>query len=60
MTESPNPWPTLNRMRFGRFAEAWIKVEFLRFGMDVYCPEVDDRGIDCLIRTDQGGYSRSR
>lgn len=39
----------LNKMQLGRYAETLMKMEFMRYGMEVYSPEIDDRGIDFLV-----------
>lgn len=43
-------WSKLNHLQLGRYSEYLVKMEFTRLGFDVYEPEVDDRGIDFLIR----------
>ncbi len=43
-------WGKLNRMQLGRYAEYFVKMEFTRHGFDVYTAEVDDKGIDFVVR----------
>jgi len=43
-------WGCLNHLQLGRYAEYFVKMEFTRLGFDVYTTEVDDRGIDFVIR----------
>jgi len=40
----------------GRYAEYFVKMEFTLFGFDVYAAEVDDRGIDFVIRKGDNSY----
>jgi len=49
-------WEHLNHLQVGKYAEYLVKMELVRNGMDVYTSEVDDRGIDFVIRIDQGKY----
>lgn len=43
-------WQHLNHLQVGRYAEYFAKMEFTLFGFDVYTVEVDNRGIDFVIR----------
>lgn len=43
-------WAKLNALQLGRYAEYFAKMEFTLFGFDVYTAEVDDKGIDFVIR----------
>ena len=43
-------WSKLNHLQLGRCAEYLVKMEFVLHGFDVYSSEVDDRGIDLVIR----------
>jgi hypothetical protein len=45
-------WARLNHLQVGRYAEYFVKMEFTLFGFDVYTTEVDDKGIDFVIRRD--------
>jgi hypothetical protein len=43
-------WDALNKLQLGRYAEYLAKMEFTRYGFAVYTAEVDDKGIDFVIR----------
>lgn len=43
-------WSNLNKLQVGKFAEYYVKMEFTMLGFDVYASEVDDKGIDFVIR----------
>lgn len=43
-------WTHLDTLRLGKWGEYFAKMAFVRAGLDVYSPEVDDRAIDALIR----------
>jgi hypothetical protein len=49
-------WSALNRLQVGRYAEYFVKMQFTLLGFDVYTAEVDDRGIDFVLRSAQGSY----
>ena len=49
-------WTRLNKLQLGRYAEYFVKMEFTLFGFDVYTAEVDDRGIDFVIRKGPDRY----
>jgi hypothetical protein len=38
-------------MQLGRYAEYLAKMEFMLHGSDVFSSEVDDHGIDFVVRT---------
>ena len=40
----------LNKLQVGRFAEYFSKMEFTLYAFDVYTAEVDDKGIDFVVR----------
>jgi hypothetical protein len=46
-------WSRLDRLQLSRYAEYLVKMEFTRLGCDVYTAEVDDKGIDFVIRNDK-------
>lgn len=53
-------WGKLNHLQLGRYAEYFVKMEFTRHGFDVYSAEVDGKGIDLVVRTEQrDGGTRS-
>lgn len=43
-------------MQLGRYAEYFVKMEFTMYGFDVYTSEVDDKGIDFVVRRDRHRY----
>jgi hypothetical protein len=49
-------WTRLNRQQLGRYAEYLVKMEFVLFGCDVFTSEVDDHGIDFVVRTQNGNH----
>ena len=49
-------WSRLTHLQLGRYAEYFVKMEFTLFGFDVYSAEVDDKGIDFVIRRDERYY----
>lgn len=46
----------LSNSQLGRYAEYFVKMEFSRLGFDIYTPEVDDKGIDFILRTNSARY----
>jgi hypothetical protein len=40
----------------GKYAEYFVKMEFTQHGFDVYSSEVDDRGIDFVVRKEPSSY----
>jgi hypothetical protein len=49
-------WENLSRQQIGKFAEYLVKMELTSYGLDVYTTEVDDKGIDCIIRLNENKY----
>ena len=49
-------WGNLSKLQLGRYAEYFVKMEFTRLGFDVYTAEVDDKGIDFVIRSADNRY----
>jgi hypothetical protein len=49
-------WNRLNHLQLGRYAEYFVKMEFTLYGFDVYTAEVDDRGIDFVVRRGSDRY----
>ncbi|MDM8102374.1 MULTISPECIES: DUF4365 domain-containing protein [Oceanobacillus] len=49
-------WTKLNRLQLGRYAEYFAKMEFASYGLEVYTTEVDDRGIDFVVRDNHGRF----
>jgi len=46
----------LNRLQLGKYAEYLAKMEFILHGCDVFTSEVDDHGIDFVVRTCAGRH----
>lgn len=46
----------MTNLQLGRYAEYYTKMEFTLYGFAVYEPEVDDRGIDFVIRKSRNKY----
>lgn len=44
-------WAKLNHLQVGRYAEYLAKMEFALFGFDIYTSEVDNKGIDFVVRS---------
>lgn len=51
-----NRWSTLSTQQLGRYAEYLVKMELTLHRLDVYTAEVDDKGIDFVIRKDSRTY----
>ena len=49
-------WRHLSTGQLGRLGEYWAKIAFAQYGYDVYAPELDDKGIDFLVRTAPGHH----
>ena len=49
-------WARLNPLQVGRYAEYFMKMEVTLCGFEVYTTEVDDRGIDFVMRRDGQFY----
>jgi hypothetical protein len=45
-----------DRSSFGKRIEFYVIGQMLREGLDVYIPLVDDRGVDAVVRTENGTY----
>lgn len=43
-------WEVLNRLQIGQYAEYFAKMEFASYGLDVYTSEVDDHGVDFVVK----------
>lgn len=49
-------WTTLSRSQLGRYAEYLARLLFAKSGMDVYLPEIDNKGIDFVVRSSRGDF----
>jgi len=56
MSSGKHNWSRLNRLQLGKYAEYLAKMECVLCGCDVFTSEVDDHGIDFVIRTRQGDH----
>jgi hypothetical protein len=45
-------WSNLNHLQVGAYSEYFAKMSLVRAGFDVFSAEVDDKGIDFVIRED--------
>ena len=43
-------WSRLNHLQRGRYAEYYAKMEFTSYGYEVYTSEVDDHGVDFVVK----------
>jgi hypothetical protein len=50
-------WNKLNRLQLGKYAEYYAKMEFASYGLDVYTSEVDDHGIDFIVKDKRGIFN---
>ena len=49
-------WNHLSYLQVGRYAEYLVKMEFISAGLDVYTSEVDEKGLDFIVRKDENTY----
>lgn len=49
-------WTKLNSLQLGRYAEYYAKMEFASYGFEVYTSEVDDHGIDFIVKSKSGRF----
>ena len=49
-------WKDLSPLQIGKYSEYLAKMEFILYGFDVYSPELDDKGIDFIVRKDDSFY----
>ena len=43
-------WSILNHLQLGRYAEYYAKMEFASYGFEIYSSEVDDHGVDFVVK----------
>ena len=53
---SLNNWSKLNHLQLGKYGEYFAKMEFTKAGFDVYTAEVDNKGIDFVVRKNETEY----
>jgi hypothetical protein len=51
-----NNWKKLNHLQLGKYGEYFAKMEFTKACFDVYTSEVDDKGIDFVIRKNESEH----
>jgi len=51
-----NNWSKLSHLQLGKYGEYFAKMEFTKAGFDVYTSEVDDKGIDFIIRKNESEH----
>lgn len=49
-------WSRLSPLQLGRYAEYYAKMEFASYGYDVYTSEVDDHGVDFVVKSPLGRF----
>jgi hypothetical protein len=49
-------WKKLTPLQLGRYAEYFAKMEFASHGFEVYTAEVDDHGVDFVVKRGQSQY----
>ncbi len=49
-------WSRLSKMQLGKYAEHFAKMRLLMLGLEVYVSEVDDRGIDFVVKRADGVF----
>jgi hypothetical protein len=49
-------WSSLTSGQLGRYAEYYAKMEFASCGFHIYTSEVDDHGIDFIVKKEKGIY----
>jgi len=52
-------WKNLSeksKQKFGAYGEYYAKMEFASYGFDIFTSEVDDHGVDFVLKGNQGFY----
>lgn len=49
-------WSRFHHVHLGKYAEYFARLEFLLLGCDVFTSEVDNHGIDFVVRTPVGDH----
>jgi len=49
-------WSKLNHLQLGKYSEYLVIMEFTKHSFDVYSSEVDDKGIDFIVRKNENEY----
>lgn len=50
-------WNKLKPLQLGKYAEYYAKMEFASYGLDVYTSEVDDHGVDFIVKDKKGIFN---
>ena len=53
-------WSKLNKLQIGRYGEYFAMMEFASYGFEVYTSEVDDHGINFVVKTKASGTFTNR
>ena len=56
MSQFTHDWKNLSTQQLGRYGEYLFKMKLTLHGLDIYSPEIDDRGIDFVVRTKAGDF----
>lgn len=51
-----NSWKNLTHLQLGKCGEHLASIEFIKSGLDVFTSEVDDKGIDLVVRKNENTY----
>ncbi len=49
-------WSNLSHLQLGQYAEYYAKMEFASYGFEVYTSEVDDHGVDFVVKNKAGEF----
>lgn len=49
-------WSTLTPLQLGRYAEYYAKMEFASYGFEIYTSEIDDHGVDFVMKRGNGNF----
>lgn len=47
-------WTRLSTLQIGKYAEYYVKMEFMLYGFEVYTTEVDDHSVDFVVKIKEG------
>lgn len=56
MNSDKYAWGKLNKLQIGKYAEYYVKMEFTLYRLDVYTTEIDDKGIDFVVKNASNKY----
>lgn len=49
-------WSHLNHLQIGRYAEYYAKMELTSYGFYIFTSEVDDHGVDFVMKNSNGHF----